>query len=177
MPSAPITTSACTRVPSDRTSAAPSPSGSAVSTADAKRIVPGDIDELRSAYADFHPEARALLDACEDVTRSALHVREPMPHWSRGAITLLGDAAHPMVPFMAQGACMAVEDAVVLGRALEGATGATVPDALKRYEAARIQRTARVQEGSLANDWLKQGTNADWVYGYDAWATELTEPA
>lgn len=139
--------------------------------------LPGDIDELRSAYVDFHPEARALLDACEDVTRSALHVREPMAHWSRGAITLLGDAAHPMVPFMAQGACMAVEDAVVLGRALEGATVATVPDALKRYEAARIQRTARVQEGSLANDWLKQGTNADWVYGYDAWATELTEPA
>ncbi|MBX9464406.1 MAG: FAD-dependent monooxygenase [Aquamicrobium sp.] len=139
--------------------------------------LPGDIDELRSAYADFHPEARALLDACEAVTRSALHVREPMPRWSRGAITLLGDAAHPMVPFMAQGACMAVEDAVVLGRALEGATGATVQDALKRYEAARIQRTARVQEGSLANDWLKQGTNADWVYGYDAWATELTEPA
>jgi salicylate hydroxylase len=139
--------------------------------------LPGDIGELRSAYADFHPEARALLDACEAVTRSALHVREPMAHWSRGAITLLGDAAHPMVPFMAQGACMAVEDAVVLGRALEGATVATVPDALKRYEAARIQRTARVQEGSLANDWLKQGTNADWVYGYDAWATELTEPA
>jgi salicylate hydroxylase len=138
--------------------------------------LPGDIGELRSAYADFHPEARALLDACEEVTRSALHVREPMTHWSRGAITLLGDAAHPMVPFMAQGACMAVEDAVVLGRALEGATVATVPDALKRYEAARIQRTARVQEGSLANDWLKQGTNADWVYGYDAWATELTEP-
>lgn len=139
--------------------------------------LPGDIHELRSAYADFHPEARALLDACEDVTRSALHVREPMPHWSHGAITLLGDAAHPMVPFMAQGACMAVEDAVMLGRALEGATGVTVSDALKRYEAARIPRTALVQEGSLANDWLKQGTNADWVYGYDAWATELTEPA
>jgi salicylate hydroxylase len=137
----------------------------------------GDIAELRAAYSDFHPEARALLDACEDVTRSALHVREPMERWSAGAITLLGDAAHPMVPFMAQGACMAVEDAVVLARALEGATPATVADALKRYEAARIPRTARVQQGSLANDWLKQGTNADWVYGYDAWTTRLTELA
>lgn len=137
----------------------------------------GDIAELRAAYRDFHPEARALLDACEDVTRSALHVREPMERWSAGAITLLGDAAHPMVPFMAQGACMAVEDAVVLARALEGATPATVAAALKRYETARIPRTARVQQGSLANDWLKQGTNADWVYGYDAWAVEFTEAA
>ncbi|MGI6853781.1 FAD-dependent monooxygenase [Mesorhizobium sp. 1B3] len=139
--------------------------------------LPGDVAELRAAYSDFHPEARALLDACEDVTRSALHVREPMERWSAGAITLLGDAAHPMVPFMAQGACMAVEDAVVLARALEGATPATVAAALKRYETARIPRTARVQQGSLANDWLKQGTNADWVYGYDAWAVEFTEAA
>lgn len=139
--------------------------------------LPGDIQALRDAYADFHPEARALLDACESVTRSALHVREPMERWSRGAITLLGDAAHPMVPFMAQGACMAIEDAVVLARALEGATPASIPEALRSYEGARIPRTARVQEGSLANDWLKQGTNADWVYGYNAWATELAEMA
>ncbi|MCV0349150.1 MAG: FAD-dependent monooxygenase [Nitratireductor sp.] len=139
--------------------------------------LPGDIDALRAAYADFHPEARALLDACETVTRSALHVREPMERWSGGAITLLGDAAHPMVPFMAQGACMAIEDAVVLARALDGVTPASVPEALKRYETARIPRTAEVQRGSLANDWLKQGTNADWVYGYNAWATELAEAA
>lgn len=139
--------------------------------------LPGDIGALRAAYADFHPEARALLDACETVTRSALHVREPMQHWSSGATTLLGDAAHPMVPFMAQGACMASEDAVVLARALDGTTPETVAGALKRYEEARIPRTAKVQQGSLANDWLKQGTNADWVYGYDAWATELAEAA
>ncbi|MCR4269442.1 FAD-dependent monooxygenase [Nitratireductor sp. ZSWI3] len=139
--------------------------------------LPGDIEDLRAAYADFHPEARALLNACDTVTRSALHVREPMERWSDGAVTLLGDAAHPMVPFMAQGACMAIEDAVVLARALDGATPASVPGALRRYETARIPRTARVQRGSLANDWLKQGTNADWVYGYDAWATALTEAA
>ena len=135
--------------------------------------LPGDIGELRAAYADFHPEARALLDACTEATRSALHVREPMDHWSDERITLLGDAAHPMVPFMAQGACMAIEDAVVLARTLEGVTPATVAATLRRYETARIPRTARVQRGSLANDWLKDGTNADWVYGYDAWKTEL----
>lgn len=139
--------------------------------------LPGDIGELREAYADFHPEARALLDACESVTRSALHVREPMQRWSKGRITLLGDAAHPMVPFMAQGACMAIEDAVVLARALSGAVPDTVSEAFKHYEAARIPRTARVQEGSLANNWLKKGSNADWVYGYDAWEAALSEGA
>jgi salicylate hydroxylase len=98
-----------------------------------------------------------------------------MPAWSRGYATLLGDAAHPMVPFMAQGACMAIEDAVVLARALEGATPATVPQALAAYAAARRPRTERVQENSLANDWLKQGGNADWVYGFDAWAAQPGE--
>lgn len=138
--------------------------------------LPGDIAELRAAYADFHPEARALLDACTDVTRSALHVREPMPQWGKGRCTLLGDAAHPMVPFMAQGACMAIEDAVVLARAI-----ADRPDdlttALKIYEDGRRDRTAAIQRGSLANDWLKQGGNADWVYGYHAWTAPLGEPA
>ena len=100
-----------------------------------------------------------------------------MPRWSSGHATLLGDAAHPMVPFMAQGACMAIEDAVVLSRALAGATRADVPDALRRYEDARRDRTARVQLGSLANDWMKGQGNADWVYGYDAWAAPLGAPA
>jgi salicylate hydroxylase len=135
----------------------------------------GDVAELRAAFADFHPEARALLDACEVVTRSALHVRAPMAAWARGTAVLLGDAAHPMVPFMAQGACMAIEDAVVLARAVEGADKTEVAEALRRYEAARIPRTSRVQEGSLANEWLKEGGNADWVYGYDAWSAPLAE--
>ncbi len=139
--------------------------------------LPGDLYELRAAYADFHPEARALLDACTEATRSALHVREPMPQWSKGRVTILGDAAHPMVPFMAQGACMAIEDAVVLARALEHARGDAIPAALKAYEDARHDRTARVQRGSLANDWLKEGGNADWVYGYHAWSAPLGQPA
>ena len=130
---------------------------------------PGDIGELRAAYADFNPEARRLLDACDSVTKSALHVRDPLPRWSTGRVTLLGDAAHPMTPFMAQGACQAIEDAIVLARALEAADGAGVPDALQRYEAARKERTARIQIASRGNEWLKKGGNADWVYGYDAW--------
>jgi salicylate hydroxylase len=137
----------------------------------------GDVAELRAAFADFHPEARALLDACTDVTRSALHVRSPMKGWARDAAVLLGDAAHPMVPFMAQGACMAIEDAVVLARAIKEMGRGGLAEALRRYEATRIPRTSRVQEGSLANEWLKQGGNADWVYGYDAWSAPFMEVA
>jgi salicylate hydroxylase len=135
--------------------------------------LPGDVVELRAAYTSFHPEARALLDACTEVMKSALYVRDPLPKWSKGRVTLLGDACHPMTPFMAQGAGMAIEDGVVLGRALKGVTAVDVPAALKRYEDARRERTARVQIGSRGNEWLKEGGNADWVYGYDAWSTPV----
>jgi salicylate hydroxylase len=137
--------------------------------------MPGDVTELREAYSAFHPEARALLHACTEVMKSALYVRDPLPRWSRGHATLLGDACHPMTPFMAQGAGMAIEDAVVLGRALEGASKSNVPEALARYENSRKERTARVQIGSRGNEWLKEGGNADWVYGYDAWSTPFTD--
>lgn len=133
----------------------------------------GDVADLRAAYADFHPEARRLLEACENVTKSALYVRDPMPDWSVGRVTLCGDAAHPMTPFMAQGACMAIEDAVVLARALEHSAADDLPAALTRYEATRKERTAKIQIASRGNEWLKKGGNADWVYGYDAWATPL----
>ena len=139
--------------------------------------MPGDVAELRAAYASFHPEARALLDACTEVMKSALYVRDPLPRWSAGRATLLGDACHPMTPFMAQGAAMAIEDAVVLGRALAGVDAQGVEAALRRYETARKERTARVQIGSRGNEWLKEGGNADWVYGYDAWSAPLSAAA
>ena len=138
--------------------------------------LPGDVQDLRDAYRNFHADAQALLASVDEVTRSALHVRDPMPQWAKGRATLLGDAAHPMVPFMAQGACMAIEDAVVLARALEGADTTGLHTALERYETERKPRTARVQESSLANDWLKKAGNADWVYGYDAWTVPLNQP-
>ncbi|MDP0880980.1 FAD-dependent monooxygenase, partial [Klebsiella variicola] len=80
-------------------------------------------EELRGFYADFHPDARALLDACDTVLKTALYERDPLPAWSQDRITLLGDACHPMMPFMAQGAGMAIEDAVVLARNLDAAQG------------------------------------------------------
>jgi salicylate hydroxylase len=115
-----------------------------------------------------------------------------MKHWSKGRVTLLGDAAHPMVPFMAQGACMAIEDAVVLARALEGArtaAEAAAPEGAargyerRRYHAALTPRTAEIQRSSLANEWLRRNavsfapraTRADWVYGgYQAWSASAS---
>ncbi|MCO5397935.1 FAD-dependent monooxygenase [Ralstonia soli] len=137
---------------------------------------PGRVEDLRNAYAGFHAEARALLDACDDVLVSALYVRDPLPAWSSGRATLLGDACHPMMPFMAQGAGMAIEDGVVLARCLAAAAPAgvaAVPEALTRYQAARHTRTSRIQIGSRSNAWLKEGGNADWVYDYDAWNVAL----
>ncbi len=134
----------------------------------------GDVQELRSFYKDFHPDARALLDACDSTLKSALYEREPLPQWSVGTVTLLGDACHPMLPFMAQGAGMAIEDAVVLGRCLAGVTDrAQAARALQAYEETRKERTAKIQIGSRGNQWMKGQGNADWVYGYDAWNVPL----
>jgi salicylate hydroxylase len=134
----------------------------------------GDVNELRGFYKDFHPDARKLLGACHSVLKSALYEREPLARWSCGNATLLGDACHPMLPFMAQGACMAIEDAVVLGRCLGPVTeAAAVSAALQAYARARQDRTARIQIASRGNAWMKTQGNADWVYGYDAWTVAL----
>jgi salicylate hydroxylase len=138
---------------------------------------PGSVDELREQYVAYHPEARALLEACDTVLKTALYERDPMPAWAAGRMALLGDAAHPMLPFMAQGAGMAIEDAVVLARHLEGVAMRDVAGALQRYERARIERTSQIQLGSRGNNWLREGGNADWVYGYDAWAAPLAAAA
>ncbi|PBC45651.1 salicylate hydroxylase [Rhodococcus sp. ACS1] len=132
---------------------------------------PGSVAELRELYRDFHPEARALLDACDDVLKSALYVRDPLASWTDGRSVLLGDAAHPMMPFMAQGAGMAIEDAVVLSRCLSLFDDPAV--ALQTYQDTRLQRTSRIQRGSRSNEWLKVAGNGDWVYEYDAWQVPL----
>jgi len=133
---------------------------------------PGDVAELRHVYRDYHPGARALLAACDSVLKSALYERDPLPQWSVGRVTLMGDACHPMLPFMAQGAVMAIEDAVVLSRAL-AQSPSDITAALRRYEDARRERTAQIQIGSRGNQWMKTQGNADGVYGYDAWRVAL----
>ena len=79
----------------------------------------GDVNELRAAYAGFHPDVRAVLDACPDCHKWAILERDPLPRWSDGRVVLLGDACHPMTPYMAQGAATSIEDAAVLARCLD----------------------------------------------------------
>jgi len=78
-----------------------------------------------------------------------------------------------MTPYMAQGAAMAIEDAAVLSRCLDGVDREGITGAFRRFEATRKERTARVQETSRKNTWLRQKTDADWVYAYDAWTVPL----
>jgi salicylate hydroxylase/6-hydroxynicotinate 3-monooxygenase len=135
----------------------------------------GDVRELRAAYEDFHPDVRAVLDACPDCHKWAILEREPLPRWSDGRVVLLGDACHPMTPYMAQGAATAMEDAAILARCVTEVGGDDLPGAFARYEAHRKPRTTRIQAISSANTWMKGGDDdTSWLYGYDAWTVPLT---
>ncbi len=138
----------------------------------------GDVQELRNAYVGFHPDVRAVLEACPDCHKWAILEREPLARWSDGRVVLLGDACHPMTPYMAQGAATAIEDAAVLARCLEATGGEDIEGAFRRYEAHRKPRTSLIQAISSANTWMKDG-NSDtaWLYGYDACKAALDRPA
>lgn len=112
--------------------------------------VVGSREECLADFAGWHADVRTLLGAIDRPHKWALKVRPPMPEWSRGRVTLLGDACHPTLPFMAQGAVMAIEDGLVLARAL-AAHPRDHAAAFAAYEAARRDRTARVVAGSAAN--------------------------
>ena len=151
---------------------------------------PGDAGALRARFAGWHPEVRELLAQVSDCHLWALCDRAPMPAWRGGACTLLGDACHPMLPFLAQGAAMAIEDGWVLAQCLAGSAGNTTAG-LDAYEQARRPRTARVQAearqqatlfhlagpAALARDVvLGLGSRVlpnvamaryDWLYGHD----------
>jgi salicylate hydroxylase len=99
------------------------------------------------------PAVRELLAAPERWQKWALYDRPPLASWGRGPVTLLGDAAHPMLPFLAQGAALAIEDAAVLARELVRAPLRDPSAALRRYEAARRTRTARVQNAARRNNF------------------------
>ena len=112
--------------------------------------LPGKIDQLRAAFAGWDPRITALLDQCSECFEWGLFDHPPLPRWTSKRVALLGDACHPMLPFMAQGAAMAIEDAHVLAEIL----GKQPPDmtaALARYEALRKPRTSMVQKISADN--------------------------
>ncbi len=134
----------------------------------------GDVRELRQAYEGFHADVRRVLDACPDCHKWAILEREPLPRWSSGRVAILGDAAHPMTPYMAQGGATAIEDAAILARCLEEVEGEDIEGAFRRYEAHRKPRTSRIQAISSANTWMKGGNDdTSWLYGYDAWNVPL----
>ena len=135
----------------------------------------GDVYELRAAYQGFHADVRAVLDACPACHKWAILERDPLPRWSAGRVVLLGDACHPMTPYMAQGAATAMEDAAVLARCLAEVEGDDIQGAFMRYEHHRKPRTSRIQAISSANTWMKGGNDdTSWLYGYDAWTVPLT---
>ncbi len=107
------------------------------------------VDEFLAEFAGWDKRLQDLIRQAGPPGRWALLDRDPLTRWSRGPITLLGDAAHPMFPFFAQGAAQAIEDAAVLARCLAEDTGAPAR-ALRRYESARIGRTTRLQQVSHA---------------------------
>jgi salicylate hydroxylase len=110
---------------------------------------PADAAVLRARLAGFHPLLADVLGQVRDWRKWALHRLSPLPTWSQGRITLLGDAAHPMLPYLAQGGVMALEDAVVLADALAHAIDPA--SAIARYENLRRWRTTRVQQLSHRN--------------------------
>jgi salicylate hydroxylase len=154
----------------------------------------GTMEDLYSRFEGWSPDFLSLLGRVEEpVFRWALYDREPLEQWGSGTTTLLGDACHPMLPFMAQGSCQAIEDAVVLARCLSDVNTSDAVSALRRYEDVRQGRTAQVQTSSLMNRDLFHMVDGqeqkdrdmifsitppgmsilDWVYEYDALAVAI----
>jgi len=111
----------------------------------------GDPDVLRGEFADWDPRIGSLLRQVRTTFRSALYDRDPLPCWTRGRLTLLGDAAHAMLPHLGQGANQSIEDGMALATLLANTDRANVLAALLVYERLRRERTAKVQTGARQN--------------------------
>ena len=111
----------------------------------------GDISELKNIYSDWHPEIQEILESTnpDSLYKWGLHDRAPLNKWSKGRFSLLGDAAHPMLPFVAQGAAMAIEDGIVLASSLSSFDNAEL--GLYDYENKRKYRTAKAQRTAIRN--------------------------
>ena len=108
-------------------------------------MAPGDLNALGAEYAGWDDPVLETIGALDQTFRWGIYDRAPLPYWSTGRMTLLGDAAHPMVPHLGQGAAQAIEDGFTLAVLLQGATRKDVPRQLKAYEKLRIERTSRIQ--------------------------------
>lgn len=121
---------------------------------------PGDPDVLRREFEGWDPRIGAVLAQVDHTFRWALYDREPLPTWSNGRLTLLGDAAHPMLPHLGQGANQSIEDGMALATILAHTDDANVPGALLAYERLRRERVAEVQRGAR-----QQGLRVDSATG------------
>ena len=150
----------------------------------------GDVADALAAFAGWHPQLHGILGAVDETFTWGLFDRPPMPRWSVGRVTLLGDACHAMLPFMAQGAAQAIEDGAALAACLLEGGEQNPVEAVARYERRRLPRTARVQGLSANNkarfhfpdgpeqvardaemarnvtDWSLE--SVAWLYGHDA---------
>jgi salicylate hydroxylase len=122
---------------------------------------PGEPDVLRGEFAGWDPRIEFLLRRVQSCFRWALYDREPLPIWTKGRLTLLGDAAHPMLPHLGQGANQAIEDGMALATILARANRETAPSALLTYERLRRERVAAVQRGARENGLRYDSLYAD----------------
>jgi salicylate hydroxylase len=152
-------------------------------------------------YAGWHESLLRLFSASEKHYKWALYDRDPLPRWTKGRVTILGDAAHPMLPYLGQGACQAMEDGCVLAMAID-AMPDDLPGALKLYEDVRLPRASRVvlyarergEDNHLVSPLaafkrdaliaLRQrfsrnrtGRGGAWIFDYDPGSEKILEPA
>ena len=148
----------------------------------------GEVADALAAYEGWHRQIRRIIESVDETFIWALFDRAPLTRWSRGRVTLLGDACHPMLPFMAQGAAQAIEDGAALAACLAGTS--SVEAALRQYESVRLPRASKIQAMSAQNkvrfhlpdgpeqeerdrqmatqstDWSINAVA--WIYGHDA---------
>ena len=150
---------------------------------------PGDPRAFAREFAAFDPTVGSIIAHITHTFRWGLYDREPLPVWTRGRLTLLGDAAHPMLPHTGQGANQAIEDAVTLAAVLGDADTVSAPGALQAYEGLRRERCARVQRSSRVNGARYDASGSDlaerdrqlsaqpqeraWIWNYDAEAEAM----
>jgi len=121
----------------------------------------GDPDALRAEFADWDPRVGYLLKEVRTTFRTALYDRDPLTSWTRGRLTLLGDAAHAMLPHLGQGANQSIEDGMALATILANTDHTTVLAGLLLYERLRRERTAKVQTGARENGLRYDSIHAD----------------
>jgi len=145
---------------------------------------PGDLKALAAKYAGWDKPVQDTINSLDETFRWGIYDRAPLPYWSTRRITLMGDAAHPMVPHVGQGAGQSIEDGFTLAVLLEGCSADNVADRLKLYETIRRERTSKVQALARAagklyrsehedpaekavrlGEWMAQGK---WVFQHDA---------